>query len=649
MVRHPNLNTAWQRLRTFSNWRASVLPGLTLTGVVIILRMVGFLELSEWKLLDVFLRSRPAEPIDERVVIVGIDEIDIQSVVGYPLSDAALASLLKKLDTFGPRAVGVDIFRDLPVEPGHETFVKTLEELPYVFGIEFLNTEIAGPPSLPPERIGFVDFPLDTDGLVRRSLLGRYSESGDYRFSLAIRLAEAYLLAEGITIESGLKDPQAMRFSTAEIPAFNSDTGGYVGEYADAQQTLLNVKSGTQPFRKVSLREVMSGEVKQSWIQDKVVLIGITSPAHKDIVSSGAITGRNPGDVYGIEMQAHSVSQILSATLDGRPYLQAWPDAGEYLWILLWGAAGILLVGRAATPYRHLVWVALNGSLLIVISYVAIVSGWWLPLAPALAAFLLNGLVLPSVLVYDQMMRSRVEESQRVIRQTYSAVHNGPLQTLALLLREVDEDSQCAHVAPRLRQLNTEIRQLYDNLEQELEPQNNQLHLESTGAILTLDAPIHELLYQVYNQTLKRDFPNFQSVKCHVVKFDSLQATQLKIEDKRALCRFLEEALCNVGRYADGLTRLEVTCLTIEHAGAEHTGIKHTQKTNHKGENLIRVEDNGKGALAKAEQLSTSPLKRTGGRGTKQANQLAKRLRGRFSRTARSPTGTCCELRWPAD
>lgn len=106
-----------------------------------------------------------------------------------------------------------------------------------------------------------------------------------------------------------------------------------------------------------------------------------------------------------------------------------------------------------------------------------------------------------------------------------------------------------------------------------------------------------------------------------------MQAEQLKLEEKRALCRFLEEALCNVGRYAADLTRLEVTCLTAEK------------------ENIILVEDNGKSTL----DVPSKELKLTGGRGTKQANQLARRLKGRFSRTARSPTGVCCELRWPTD
>ncbi|MGD1900132.1 MAG: CHASE2 domain-containing protein [Phormidesmis sp.] len=123
MARSPNLNAAWQRLRTFGNWRASVLPGLTLTGIVIILRLVVFFELSEWKLLDVLLRSCPTEPVDERVVIVGIDEADIQSAASYPLSDLDLSLLLQALDRLQPRAVGVDIFRDLPVEPGHKQLV----------------------------------------------------------------------------------------------------------------------------------------------------------------------------------------------------------------------------------------------------------------------------------------------------------------------------------------------------------------------------------------------------------------------------------------------------------------------------------------------------------------------------------------------
>ncbi|MEO0536706.1 MAG: CHASE2 domain-containing protein [Cyanobacteria bacterium P01_A01_bin.123] len=630
MGRKSYVNAAWQRLQNpFSNWRVSILPGLTLTGLVIGVRLLGLFQSVELKTLDLFLRLRPAEPTDERVLIVAINEADIQNIGTYPIPDETLAALLKQLDQYQPRAVGIDIFRDLPVEPGHQIFVETLAALPYVFGVEFLETEIAPPPSLPDERVGFVDFLLDQDGLVRRSLLGRPDASGEYRFSLTIRVVEEYLRHEQISLDNGIRDPSAMRFGETELTPFSSNTGGYVRTDANAQQILLNFRSGSEPFRVVSLKEVLKGTVEPSWIQNSVILIGITSLSQKDIVGSAALAGRNPGQVYGVEMQAHAVSQILSAVMEDRSLLRALPDAGEYLWILVCGAAGIFLVGFVSTPSRHLFLILGSGLGLVAIVYAVLMGGWWIPVVPPLVAFLLNGLVLPGFLLYDQILRSRIEEGQRVIRYTYDAMHNGPLQTLALVLRDVDDNNQDVsgtQVAPRLHKLNQEIRSLYDTLEQELEPQNNQLHLDSGGPILELEIPLHELLYQVYAQTLERDFPNFQSIRVQIVKFEPMQADDLSMDEKRYLCRFLEEVLCNVGRYADGVTRLKVTCLSTEY------------------ENLIMVEDNGK---CSQNQYGFNVDKPEGGRGTRQAKQLAKYLKGQFRRFTVSPHGTCCELRWP--
>ena len=625
--------------------RFSVVPGLTLAGIVIALRLLGLFQPIEWKVFDVLMRSRLSEPTDERVTIVAIDEADIQSMVEYPITDRALAQLLQKLDQFNPRAVGIDIFRDLVVEPGHQDLVDTLEALPYVYGIEYVETEISPPPSLPAERVGFVDFPLDSDGLVRRLLLGRPNDDGEYRFALSVRLAEAYLAPENILLENGVNNPDAMRFGQAELPAFRRNTGGYIRASAESQQTLLNVRRGAQPFQIVSLREVMADNTQPEWIQDRVVLIGIISPSHKDIVSSGALTNRNPGNVYGVEMQAHAVSQILAAALDNRPLMRSLPDAAEYGWILCWGMVGIFLVGRAATPAKHLLWMLLNSGGLILLCYIALIGGWWLPLAPSLSALLINGLLLPSVLLYDQMLRSRVEEGQRVIQQTYNAVHNGPLQTLALLLREIDHSHsaiETLNIAPRLRQLNEEIRTVYDTLEQQIQPNNNQLRIESgdskdghskgTSSVIALDTPLHETLYEVYTQTLKRDFPCFSSIRIKVVKFEEMKAQKLSIEVRRSLCRFLEEALCNVGRYAENITRLEVSCLATEK------------------ENVIMVEDNGRGLTpisSKSPRSFTLAKSAAGGRGTRQAKQLARQLKGQFSRTAIAPHGVRCTLHWP--
>ncbi len=60
-----------------------------------------------------------AEP-DPRIVLVTITEQDIQTLGSWPLSDDVLAQALESVARFGPRAIGVDIYRDLTVPPGSE-------------------------------------------------------------------------------------------------------------------------------------------------------------------------------------------------------------------------------------------------------------------------------------------------------------------------------------------------------------------------------------------------------------------------------------------------------------------------------------------------------------------------------------------------
>ena len=50
---------------------------------------------------------------DPRIVLVTITEQDIQTLGSWPLSDDVLAQTLESVARFGPRAIGVDIYRDL--------------------------------------------------------------------------------------------------------------------------------------------------------------------------------------------------------------------------------------------------------------------------------------------------------------------------------------------------------------------------------------------------------------------------------------------------------------------------------------------------------------------------------------------------------
>ncbi|MEM9008284.1 MAG: CHASE2 domain-containing protein, partial [Cyanobacteria bacterium P01_F01_bin.86] len=96
MANHRTRPLAWERLSS-GGWQRQLLPGITVIGLVILARALGFLQGLEWKTLDAFLRLRPAESQDERLLIVGIDEADIQRVGTYPIPDADLAKLLQTL------------------------------------------------------------------------------------------------------------------------------------------------------------------------------------------------------------------------------------------------------------------------------------------------------------------------------------------------------------------------------------------------------------------------------------------------------------------------------------------------------------------------------------------------------------------------
>ena len=600
-------------------WRVGALPGIAVIGMVVIARLTGILQSLEWSALDYFLRLRPWEPIDERIVIVGINEADIQSVGAYPIPDREIAALLRKLQAYQPTVIGLDVLRDLPVEPGYAERVGAFKGIKNLIAIEkVLPIQIAPPPELPLSQVGFSDAITDADGRLRRVLLGTPTPKG-YKFSLSLRLAEAYLSTQGITLENGIRDRNAMRFGKTELPRFNSNSGGYVRTDAGGVQVLLNFRSGQARFRTLSLNDIKTGKFNPSWLRSRIVLVGITSPG-VDIKNTAAIADENPGDglVYGVEIQAHAVSQIISAVLDERSLLRVWSDGWEYVWIFAWGVLGIGCGRLTQSPLWNLLGVGVASIGLIGCSFLLLIWGWWIPVVPAMLVLVINGISLTAFYQYDQALRLRISDRQCIIDSTFDTIHNGPLQTLANLLRNArEQDLPQDELISELEHLNHELRAVYESMRRETLTQGENLYLKS-DLELDLQAPIHEILYQVYNHTLERDLPCFKTLKIKIRTFDPIDSQHLSVEQKRGLCRFLEEALCNVGKHAKGVTRINVVWTLKD------------------GWYILRVTDNGEGICSDAE-----------GRGTQQCRNLARQLRGKFVRSPHFPKGTLCELTWP--
>lgn len=239
-------------------------------------------------------------------------------------------------------------------------------------------------------------------------------------------------------------------------------------------------------------------------------------------------------------------------------------------------------------------------------------------------------------LQYYEQTIERQAIRQQAMEQAFTQIHNGPLQTLALLMREVQSQSVPAtQLLPRLTQLNQEIRAVGQSLTDKAglgqsipeEAIQNLVNAEQSlrlgeGTCLDLALPLHNLLYEVYTLTLRRPLPHFQSIRVKVRDFAPLPSgAALTFELKRDLCLWLEEMLCNAGKYAQGCTRLVVT--------------GQVQQNTY----VLTVKDNGPG-------LATSHSDK---RGTQQSNALAQRLGGQFRRESLPKGGTLCELVWPME
>ncbi|MEH2258667.1 CHASE2 domain-containing protein [Nostoc sp.] len=608
----------WNRIRLeFGLWSLAAPPGIVVLVVVILIRITGGMQSWEWMFLDTMLSLRPVEKLDERIVIVGIDEKDIEWVKQYPVPDEKIAELLIKLETYKPLAIGLDIFKNVPVEPGSKKLAQVLHSNSNLIGIEKIlpPEEILPPQSLPAERVGFADLRIDKDSKNRRYLL--YTKSpkkiNETKKSLALQLVTKYLESKGIKLENVKDDPNTI---------FTPNFGGYVGVDDGGLSILINFRNSEQPFNVVTLPDVLNNKVDAELLRDRIVLVGNRNTSTGDIFYTSALPNlKLKGQIYGIDYHAHVISQILSTVIDGRPMLSSWEDIGEYTWILVWGFLPMIIGRLTQSVWKNLLYVGVAAFCLFSCGYVMLwVWGVWIPVAPNLLILAVNGLGLSAFAFYqhDKFLRSQINERQNTIQHTFTVIHNGPLQTLAYGLKHLRaKDIPYEQLVGQFEKLDREIRELGEFLKLEALTTEESLRLGS-GLILELKRPLHDLLYEVYSSTLERkDFEYFQTLKVKIRNFDPIDDKYLSIEYKRGICLFLEEALCNVGKHAQGVKRVQAS------------GVYSANKYN------LSVKDNGWGIKSKVEN-----------KGTKHFKMLAKQLGGEFRRESLSPRGTICELSW---
>lgn len=392
-----------------------LLSSAVVTACVMGIRFLGMLQPMELQAYDHLMRLRPQEKPDSRLLVVTVNEKDFalpeQKDRKGSLSDLALERLLHKLDKFKPRAIGLDIYRDFPVED-NTTLATDLKQNQSLYAVckvsdpEFDPDGVQPPPEVSADRLGFSDVLDDGDNnMIRRQyihidppLTSRCS--AEYAFSF--KLAHHYLHTKNIKPKV---TPQGyLQFGNVILSRLQAHAGAYQTlDTSRGYQLMLNYR----PFQslddiapQVTLQQILLDQIPPERVKDlqgRIVLIGPTAQSFGDYWSTPYNIGQQSVNkqIPGVFLQAQMISQILSAVLDGRPLIWVLPVWGEALWIWGWSFVGGILVWRLQSPLKQ--GIAVSAALVILygVCFGMLTKGGWLPFVPsALALVATSGVVV---------------------------------------------------------------------------------------------------------------------------------------------------------------------------------------------------------------------------------------------------------------
>ena len=385
----------------------------SVTIFVIIIRFFGVLQSFELSAYDFMLKQRPPEGDklpDKRLLIIGISPNDKftqfkQGEVGNKsLSDSTLNNLLDIIIKNNPKIIGLDLARDFPTKN-----IDLMNKFKYnkkLIGVckeeskdalREASKGFASPKYFGKERVGFADILTDNgldNGVVRRHLLFKDQEKDSQcnsPESFSYLIAQKYLREEEVSInhESVNENKNPSDFLGIKISRLYTPYGGYQSIDFGGYQTLLNYRaiSKTDPIAKIrTVEQILDSENPENIkvINNKIVLIGVVNKERG--IGTTDILSTPYGEMPGIYVHAHMISQLLSAVLDKRPMIKVFSQPLEMLFIFIFTFLGGILafyIKKIQIKYIITIFVVL-AFVLCAICYVSFLQAIWIPLIPPL-------------------------------------------------------------------------------------------------------------------------------------------------------------------------------------------------------------------------------------------------------------------------
>jgi diguanylate cyclase (GGDEF)-like protein len=411
-------------------------------GTIATIRQQGGLQKGELNSFDRLVAWNADSTTDNRLLVVEITERDIRNQKQLPLRDITIAKVLEKLQKHQPRVIGLDIYRDIAYAPGTEELAEQLSAKNVITITKLGTTDgVPPPPNIPEERVGFNDFVIDADNVLRRNLA--YAElEGQKLYSFALRICLQYLADSDLKLEVR---PDSLQIGRASFPRLQANSGGYQMEEAETAgwQFLLNYNKNVT--KKITLTEILEDRFDPALVKDKIVLIGTTAPSQKDLFTT-PLSGYDAEQplMPGVIAHAQMIGQILQATLDRQPIPWYWQEWQEFLWIWIWSAVGVQTFRR----YTNLKKAGLISLLAAIgaLSCAEIVFIWggWIPLLPSLISLFAGsavGLLQKVVYLgfYDSLTGLKNRRSFIAQIQRLEAINNkNPEFSIAILCLNLD-------------------------------------------------------------------------------------------------------------------------------------------------------------------------------------------------------------------
>ncbi len=406
--------------KSFKLIRNAVLKSVLVSSLVMLGRSLTLFEPLELLAYDRHLRQRPAETIDDRILVVEITDRDSDR---YPLSDESLVEAIDLLEQHQPAAIGIDLHRaQARGTSGYQELIESIESNPRLFPVCAYgnSSESYGPPQGLSEttlrqQVGFSDLLVDGDlkrsnnssfainsvlptiPKVRRHLLSYDPDLASSTskcltpYSLSFQLAYEYLDQAGVkplTVNS----KQQWQFGDVTFQEISNKFGGYQQLASKSSQIALNYRAG-QPGKRISLTQLRSGQIPSQLITNQIVLIGYTTSVARDNFETPY------GTMPGVWIHAHMTSQLISAVEDGRTLIWSLPLWGDWLWILWWSilAIAIMLMLRKKPVLYSILALIILAIGMEQICILILIKGGWLPYVPSLLSLLLvSGVIFSS-------------------------------------------------------------------------------------------------------------------------------------------------------------------------------------------------------------------------------------------------------------